>query len=164
MRVTNNMKNNSLVNSMMKNQSLTGNLQAQLASGNKLNSASDNPSAIPSVMNANEMLNKISTYTDMEQLSAEEKTYFENTVKMLEGMIAGDTNAVNISDGGNARTIYRWYLQGLLNKTLAPAPKGMYDHFMVDYSVEENMNRFLDTLCPVQRTVEPNEELPVAVK
>lgn len=109
-------------------------------------------------------LAEISTYTDMAELSSEEKTFYDNTILMLEGMIAGDTNAVNISDGGNARTIYRWYLQGLLNKTLAPAPKGMYDHFMVDYSVEANLNRFLDVLCPVQRTVEPNEELPIAIK
>ena len=87
MRVTNNMKNNSLVNSMMKNQSLTGNLQAQLASGNKLNSASDNPSAIPSVMNANEMLNKISTYTD-------NITYLNGEIEVAESTLGQITDQI----------------------------------------------------------------------
>ena len=114
-------------------------------------------------------LSEISTYTDMAKLESSEKTFYDNTILMLEGMIAGDTNAVNINDEGHARTIYRWYLQGLLNKTLAPAPVGMYDHFMVDYSVEENLNRFLEALelankAAVEETYTAKDKLPTPNK
>ena len=101
-------------------------------------------------------------------LAAKSNDWLQNanyleTVEMLEKMIAGDTTAIN-GNYANGRTLFRWWVQGLLNENLAPADKGMYDKCMVDYSVEANLNRFLDILCPIQRTVEPNEVLPVAVK
>lgn len=80
MRVTNNMKNHNLVNTMMKNQSTVATLQTQLASGNKVNSASDNPAAIPAIMNANEMLNKINTYTT-------NITYLNGEIEVSEGTL-----------------------------------------------------------------------------
>ena len=70
--------------------------------------------------------------------------YYTDLFNMLDGMIAGDVNAVNINDGGNARTIFRYWIQGLINENLAPAEKNMYDGYMVDYSVKENMIRFLE--------------------
>lgn len=62
MRVTSNMQNQSLFNSVNTNQALMSILQMQLASGHKVNSASDNPGAIPSIMDSNMMLNRIETY------------------------------------------------------------------------------------------------------
>ncbi len=62
MRVTTNMQNQSLMNSMMSNQSALAKLQMQMASGQKVNSASDNPSAVPSIMNADLNLSKINLY------------------------------------------------------------------------------------------------------
>ncbi len=62
MRITNTMQNQTLINSMMNNQSAMAQLQLQMSSGQKINSASDNPSAVPSIMNANLNLNKIDTY------------------------------------------------------------------------------------------------------
>jgi len=62
MRVTSNMQNQTLFNSVNTNQALMSNLQMQLASGHKVNSASDDPGAIPSIMDSNIMLNKIETY------------------------------------------------------------------------------------------------------
>ena len=75
-----------------------------------------------------------------------EEEYYKNTKIMLEGMIAGDTNAVNISDGGNARTVFRWWIEGLLNKKL-PTNTILYNAFMTDYSDEANMNKFLAKLA-----------------
>ena len=59
---------------------------------------------------------------------------------MLEGMIAGDTEAVNINDGGNARTLFRFWVEGLINSKL-PAAADIYAKCMVDYSDENNMYR-----------------------
>ena len=64
MRITTNMQNHNILNSMMGNQSSLATLQAQLATGQKVNSASDNPSAIPAIMDANNVLNKIEMYKD----------------------------------------------------------------------------------------------------
>ena len=68
--------------------------------------------------------------------------HYENTKIMLEGMIAGDTNAVNINDGGNARTLWRFWVEGLINAKL-PAAADIYAKSMVDYSVDANLNRFI---------------------
>ena len=75
-----------------------------------------------------------------------EEDYYKNTKIMLEGMIAGDTNAVNINDGGNARTVFRWWIEGLLNKKL-PTNTVLYNDYMTDYSNEANMNKFLAKLA-----------------
>ena len=60
-------------------------------------------------------------------------------------MIAGDTTAIggSYADG---RTILRWWLQGLMNKGVAPADD-VYVKLMTDYSVAENLSRFEDLLC-----------------
>ena len=92
-----------------------------------------------------------------------DETHFKNTILMLDGMIAGDTNAVNINDGGNARTAFRWWVEGLINERLSTGT-GSYDHMMVDYSQAANMNRFIAVYCPVEVTVEPNETLPTPVR
>ena len=92
-----------------------------------------------------------------------EDAHYKNTVIMLEGMIAGDTEAVNINDGGNARTLFRFWVEGLINSKL-PAAADIYAKCMVDYSDENNMYRFINAYCPVERTLESTDELPVAVR
>ena len=62
MRITNNMQTQSILSAIMNNQSLMATLQTQLASGQRVNSASDDPGSIPSIMNATSMLNKIDIY------------------------------------------------------------------------------------------------------
>ena len=71
--------------------------------------------------------------------------YYTNVKEMLEKMIAGDTAAIggSYADG---RTILRWWLQGLMNKGVAPADD-VYVKLMTDYSVAENLSRFEDLLC-----------------
>ena len=64
MRITSNMQNQNIMNTMMNNQTILANLQNQLASGNKVNSASDKPSAVPAIMDSNTVLKKIVTYED----------------------------------------------------------------------------------------------------
>ena len=62
MRITTNMQNQNIMNSMLTNQSDMAKLQTQLASGHKVNSASDKPSSIPAIMDAKTVLDKIEIY------------------------------------------------------------------------------------------------------
>ena len=90
-----------------------------------------------------------------------EDEYYLNTMIMLKGMSECDTNAVNISDGGNARTVFRWWIEGLLNKKL-PTNTILYNDLMIDYSDSANMDRFLAKLAEpytkLQLTIE--DKLP----
>ena len=89
-------------------------------------------------------------------------SYYTNVVKLLEKMIAGDTTAVG-GDYADGRTIFRWWAQGLLNKNLAPADS-VYKKLIVDYSVAENLERFNNVLCRVERTLSASDSLPNAVR
>jgi hypothetical protein len=71
-------------------------------------------------------------------------------------MIAGDTTAVG-GDYANGRTAFRWWIQGVINGTLPPADKNVYDMFMVDYSVAENLNRFIEAY---QNSKQATPEVP----
>ena len=87
--------------------------------------------------------------------------YYTNIKGLLEKMIAGDTTAVG-GDYADGRTILRWWIQGLINARLAPAD-GVYAKLMVDYSVEENLNRFL-VLYAVNKPAAPEQPAePVTV-
>ncbi|MCQ2958346.1 MAG: flagellar hook-associated protein FlgL [Candidatus Gastranaerophilales bacterium] len=87
MRVTSNMQNQNMVNTMMKNQSKLANLQVQLASGSKLNYVSDNPSVIPSIMDATKMLNKIDIYENNIAFLNGESEVTEGTLSQVTDMI-----------------------------------------------------------------------------
>ena len=83
-----------------------------------------------------------------------EDTHYQNTLLMLQGMIDGDTNAVNINDEGNARTLWRFFIEGVINAKL-PVAADIYEKCMIDYSDKENLRRFLEAYI---RTL--NIELP----
>ena len=84
---------------------------------------------------------------------------FLNTKELLEKMIAGDTTAVggSYADG---RTAFRWWIQGVINGTLPPAEKDVYDMFMVDYSVAENLNRFIEAYQNSKQATPETPEQP----
>ena len=90
-------------------------------------------------------------------------TYLNSTVEMLEKMAAGDTAAVggSYADG---RTIFRFWIEGLINGKLVETGTSYYQNLMIDYSKAENMAKFVAAYCPIEVTVEPNEELPVPVR
>ncbi len=64
MRVTNNMQTQSVISSILSNQSKVAELQTQLTTNKKVNSASDDPGSVPVIMNADSALNKIDIYLD----------------------------------------------------------------------------------------------------
>jgi len=80
MRVTTNMQNQSLINSINSNQGTLALLQQQLASRKKVNSASDNPSATPGIMDAITMLNKIDIYQN-------NITYLNGETEVTDGIL-----------------------------------------------------------------------------
>ncbi len=87
MRITSNMQNQSIMNSMMNNQSILASLQNQLATGNKVNSAADNPSAVPSIMDSNTVLNKIEIYKN-------NITYLNGETEVTEGTLGQITEYI----------------------------------------------------------------------
>ena len=87
---------------------------------------------------------------------------FVNTKELLEKMIAGDTTAVG-GDYANGRTAFRWWIQGVINGTLPPAEKDVYDMFMVDYSVAENLNRFIEAYQKSKQAAPEKPAEPVTV-
>jgi len=87
MRITNNMQNQSLVNSVNTNQATIALLQQQLASGKKVNSASDNPSATPGIMDSITTLNKIDIYQN-------NITYLNSETEVTDGILGEVSNCI----------------------------------------------------------------------
>jgi len=87
MRITTNMQNKNIMSSMLTNQSDMAKLQTQLATRNKVNSASDNPSAVPSIMDANSVLNKIEIYKN-------NITYLNGEIEVAEGTLGQVTEYI----------------------------------------------------------------------
>ena len=86
--------------------------------------------------------------------------YYTSTVTMLEGMIAGDITAVGLASYADARTLWRFWIEGLLNAKLPATGVSYYQPFMVDYSVAENLKRF-DAAYAASKEVAPEQpELP----
>ena len=90
-----------------------------------------------------------------------ESTY-TTTKEMLERMIAGDTTAIGGSYA-DARTIFRFWVEGLINSKL-PTGTAHYAGLMTDFSNPVNMAKFVKLYCPLELTLEPTDELPVAVR
>ena len=88
-------------------------------------------------------------------------TYFNSTIKMLERMIDGDTTAIGDSYA-DARTIFRFWIEGLINNKYVQTGTSYYQNLMVDYSVEENLKRFDDFQLKTQMS--PIDQLPLATK
>ena len=87
MRITTNMQNQNIMSSMLSNQSDIAKLQTQLATGNKVNSASDSPSSIPAIMDANTVLNKIDIYKN-------NITYLNGEIEVAEGTLGQVTEYI----------------------------------------------------------------------
>ena len=89
--------------------------------------------------------------------------YLADTVVMLEAMIAGDTTVAGLASNADERTALRWLIEGLLNRRLSKGT-GLYNHLMIDYSVAENVDRFIAaqpaSIPTIKLTVE--SELPTA--
>ena len=105
MRVTSNMQTNNLIKSMTANQAKVANMQVQLASGSKLNYASDNPTAIPTIMDAEKMLNKIDIYENNISFLNGEASVTESTLgqvtEMLQRLSSLTTEAANATNGAD---------------------------------------------------------------
>ncbi|MBR2891582.1 MAG: InlB B-repeat-containing protein [Bacilli bacterium] len=93
---------------------------------------------------------------------ATSSSYYTEVKEMLEKMIAGDTTAIGGSYA-NGRTILRYWLEGLINKKL-PTGRATYDKLVIDYSKASNFARFDAVFGPVERTIEPGQALPTAIK
>ncbi len=89
--------------------------------------------------------------------------YLTETVDMLTRMANGDTTAVGSSSYANARTAFRFWIEGLMNNKLCTGT-GSYDNLMTDFSLLANQAKFIDLYCPLERTIEPKQELPVPVR
>jgi len=90
-------------------------------------------------------------------------TYANSTAEMLTKMAAGDTTAV----GGNyadARTIFRFWLEGVMNHKLTATGTSYYQNLMVDYSVAENAAKFEAALNGVSTTLTAFDKLPTPQK
>ena len=105
MRVTSNMQNQNLIKSMTTNQAKVASMQTQLASGSKLNYASDNPTAIPSIMDADKMLNKIDIYENNITFLNGEASVTESTLgqvtELLQRLSVLATEAANGTNGAD---------------------------------------------------------------
>ncbi len=99
--------------------------------------------------------------------SSYDSTIYTNAMAMIDRMLEMDTTAINVSDGGYGRTMLRHFIHNLINEdySIPSAAQSSYQKLSTDFSLEENKTIVLKALLsPTERTVMPNESLPVAVK
>ena len=100
-----------------------------------------------------------------------EASYIKDAIgTYIPQMIAGDTTAINCSDGGNTRTLVRAYLAGMMNSTKGSngqeKPNATFTKYVPDFSLEENQKALLAAYLEANTPskIKIGAELPTNVK